>query len=268
MIPTEIVDHIFSFLHSNQEYTTLKKCSVVFPHIIHRLLYSQISFSIRFGNVNSHSLPDETTYYEGTYLVDPTEFSLVLNDHPHIVNYVRGVRIIFIRMGSSHPYLATLPLVSLVASILSNLSRIESIALIAPCTCSWSALHPELCTAFRNCLQLPSIKAVDIGSYLDNFPLTALEDCTNLRGLQLYCGFSEGEGISTSPYPRLRSLRVDTSTEPNFTRIISWLKSNTLHTLSFRVAQFRHFSKIRPLIEACSHTLVVLDLDLGFCELL
>jgi hypothetical protein len=264
MIPAEVVDYIFGFLHSDRAYATLEKCSVVFPHIVHRRLYSQIAFYILFGNLTGYSYSlEECIRCEPAYIVDPTKFFLVLNDHPYVANYVRAVNIIFMRMGSGPPYLDTFPLVPLVASILSNLSRIESIAVIAPCTCSWPALHPRFRTAFRNCLQLPSIKAVNIGSSVEGFPLSILEDCMNLRGLQLYGWFADGEGVSTSRYPRLRSLCVDT--QPDFTRIISWMKSDTLHTLSLRVmGESPHFYKIRPLIKACSHTLVVLELDVGF----
>lgn len=45
-LPTEIVDHILGVLHTDQDYTTLETCSVVFPQIVDRHLYSQITMYI------------------------------------------------------------------------------------------------------------------------------------------------------------------------------------------------------------------------------
>jgi hypothetical protein len=152
----------------------------------------------------------------------------------------------------------TLPLV---ASILPNLSRIESIALNARSSSPWFTFPPKFCTAFQNSLRLTSIKAVDIGSH--GFPLSTLEDCTNLRDLQL-CGSFTGQGVSTSPYPRLHTLRVDSR---NVTRIVLWMKNRgPLHTLSLRLIYCTDFLHFRPLIVACSLTLVVLELNIGLCE--
>ena len=38
MIPTDIVDHVLSILHSDQDYPTLETCSFVFPFLADRYL--------------------------------------------------------------------------------------------------------------------------------------------------------------------------------------------------------------------------------------
>jgi hypothetical protein len=90
MVPIEVVDYILSLLHSEEDYTTLKTCSSVFPHLVDRHLYSQITFYIPFSASPNHSSTSNLFNAKGTFVVDLTKFSLVLIDRPHIANYVRG----------------------------------------------------------------------------------------------------------------------------------------------------------------------------------
>ena len=260
VIATEIVDHILGFLHSDHEYTTLRKCSVIFPDTVDRHLYSQITFHI--------PLQGNTFDNKDTYVVYVTDFSHILVERPHVANYVRAVQIIL------HP-IAGLPansfqqpsviLESISESVLSILPRIESITLSARPPLSWPALGPKFRTAFRNRIRLPSIKEVTLSNVHD-FSLDTFDDCKSLRRLLLSgCGrFIDGGNVSTSRFPRLSSLRV--GCRPDLTRIVSWMKNNPLHTLSLCVESYGALPKFRTLIEACSTTLINLEVSyIAFC---
>ena len=254
MIPTEIVDHVLSFLHSAQDYTTLETCSDIFPQLVDRHLYSHIGFT-----PSTALFPSRISFNKGAYVINPTTFSSIIVDRPHIANYVR---VVVIRLPE-YPD-STLPELS---SILPILLHIESISLsVTDGILNWNAPIPKFCMAFRNCIRLPSIKEVAITN-IDGFSLDAFHDCENLENLTLYGRFSGGEGTPTSPFPQLSSLSI------NATSVVTWMKSmksNTLHTLCLRMAYVgEDLPKFRPLIEACSNTLVRLELDLVHfdCEL-
>ena len=252
MIATEIVDHILSFLHSDQDYTTLETCAAVLPEIVHRHLYSEITLYTPSSN------PSEVPTWngKGTYLVDPTQFSLVLLDRPHVADCVRALRIA-VQTNSDATKSTSL---AVIASILSSLSRIESIALTTTSIFSWASLGPTFCTALVNSIRLPLIRQFVI-SNIDGFSLRAFDGCKNLRALQLYGRCADGECVSTSSYPRLCSLVIDS--RPELTRVVSWMKSNTLHTLSLRINSYENLLRCRTLMEACSTTLVNLDISFG-----
>jgi hypothetical protein len=260
MVPTEILDQILGHLQSDEDYATLETCSVVFPQLVDRHLYSQIAFYSP-----SKNLPMDTTIDDrGAYAVDPTEFSLILNNHPHVANYVRIIHIIVLCQLES--FAQVFPAI---ASILPLLPQIESFAFSASPGLYWPYLDSRFCTAVQNSIRMSSIKDVAI-SHIQGFPLNALDDCKNLRSLVLY-GLAESlraEDVPTSPYPRLRSLHVDTSyhSECMLTRIVSGMK---LQTLSVHIPSFYgDFPKFQTLIKACSATLVNLEFKYRFaCEL-
>lgn len=262
MFPTEIVDHILSVLHSDQDYTTLEKCSAVFPQIVDRLLYSQITLFI----VSDYALfavrcpfyhRIEPTYY----VVDPTKISDMLVERPHVANYVRVIQIVIrVMLSPSHgfPSQRLRDGISVTSSILSSLPLIESIMVSSPIRkVAWATLGPEFCTAFGSSVRLPSIKSIAI-SNMQDLSLDHFDDCKDLRNLFLDGRFINGDRVSTS-YPCLRSLHVDS--HPDLTRVVSWMKSNTLRTLSLRLHSGYSLPNFRTLIEACSPTLVNLDIN-------
>jgi len=249
MIPVEIVDRILSSLHTDQDYSSLESCSVVFPLLVDRHLYSQITFYISGGTLLRSSYFDT----DDTYVVDSTVFSRTLFDHPHILNCVRDVRIILVTLRPLDQHL------QVISAILSILTHIESLTLTTagPLTL-WPALGPEFCAAFQNSLRLPSIKKVAISKF-NGFSLNSFKDCKTLTNLRLHdLEFVDGRDISTPPYPRLSSLHLTAGlvTGP----VVSWVKS-TLHTLSLCVNSRFDFPKFRILIAACSASLVNLELS-------
>jgi len=274
MLAAELVDHILSFLQIDEDYASLKTCSLFFPQIADRHLYSHITFyapdpkeHIPFMSYG-HAFYAQRTNSEGTYVVGPTQFSNLLVDRPHIAKCVRVLRIIA-GIGSNQPNpgpqeepTALLPVIS---SILSDLSQIESIAFSSRLFISWSTLDAVFCTALQNIIRLPSIKQVAI-SEISGFPLDIFHSCKNLKSLLLYDQCTAGVGASASSYPRLHSLRV--SNEPDLSGIIPWMRSNTLHTLSLCIREVDGFSNFLVLINACSASLVSLELDHKYCSAL
>jgi hypothetical protein len=241
--PPELVDHILGFLHGEEDYSTLETCSAVFPELVERHLYSHITFTRPLCPPITHD----------KYNVDPTKFSLTLIDCPHIANYVRSVRI-YIRKARARELVV-------ISSILPKLSQISSITLdtsVRPYR--WPYLDSRFRAAFQDCLRLPSIQQLAI-SRVTNFPINILDHCENLTHLRLTSHCIVDESISTSfSYPRLCSLVVVGQTDVTISRIVLWIESNTLHSLSllmdFSTADVTQF---RTLIEACSQTLVNLE---------
>jgi len=251
MIPVEIVDRILSSLHTDQDYGSLESCSVVFPLLVDRHLYSQITFYISGGTLLRSSCFDT----DDTYVVDSTVFSRTLFDHPHILNCVRDVRIILVRLRPLVPQH-----LQMISAILSILTHIESLTLTTTghSLTLWPALGPEFCAAFQNSLRLPSIKKVAISKF-DGFSLNSFKDCKTLTNLRLHdLEFVDGRDISTPPYPRLSSLHLTAGSVTG--PVVSWVKS-TLHTLSLCVNYRFDFPKFRILIAACSASLVNLELS-------
>ena len=260
MVPTEIMDHILSFLHSDKDYTTLESCSVVFPQIVDRHLYSHIGFTSYYNPAAVALMPSRASFNEGVYIVHPTKFSHMLINRPHVANYVRVVRLC---MGSYSTPANRPALFADLSSILPILRHIESISLRANGILQWHTLGAKFCTDFRDIIRLPSIKEVAITNVY-GLSLDAFYNCENLKNLVLYGQFLGGEGTPTSSYPQLCSLSVDRHTNP--TRMASWIncmKANTVDTLCLRISpKDGDLFKFLPLIEACSNTLVNLELDL------
>jgi hypothetical protein len=261
MVPTEILDQILGLLHSDGDYATLETCSIVFPQLVDRHLYSQIAFYSPSKNLPTNPTIDD----RGTYPVNPTEFALILINHPHVANYVRIIHIIVLcHLESSTQLLPA------IASILPHFSRIEFFAFSASPGLLWPSLDSRFSIAVQNCIRISSIKDVAI-FHIQGFPLNALYDCKNLRRLLLY-GDDESRGakyVPSSPYHRLRCLHVDTSycSELKLTRIVSWMKLQTLSLYILGI--YGDFSKFHTLIKACSATLVNLEFHYRFaCELI
>lgn len=240
MIP-EILDHIFGFLYNEQDYTTLEACSDVYPEIVDRRLYSDIT--LYFNKAVSNKV---------SYYLCASKFFNILTLRPHVGNHVRVVKI---ELPEASVGGDSIPVIS---SILPMLPRIESIVLHTGEEYHWPTMDRKFCEAVRNSLRLPSIKTSLIANF-NGFPLDTFEGCINLEKMLLFGKFIDGEDPCTSGYPRLCSLAVDN--QPDFTRIMSWMKSNTLQTLLLRINHYDDFSKFRNLIEACSTTIVNLELS-------
>jgi hypothetical protein len=202
-----------------------------------------------------HGLPDGILNVKGTYGIDSMQFSRIIIDRPHVANYVRLVRII---LGT------TLSIkFAVLSSILANLSQITSIALGTTRSYPWGLLDLDFCMAFQNSIRLPSIKQVAIHN-IQGFPLDSFDHCKNLNHLLLLGQCTRGADTPTTSYPRLRYLGLESQNEVTITRVVSWMKSNTLRDLWLRLERRLDLPQSRPLLEACSATLVNLKLSHTF----
>lgn len=259
MIPTEIVDHILGFLCT--DHATLKTCSTVFPQIVDRHLYSHIT-------LRTPMMEDDTDEEDIYHVVEFNDFIDQLVARPQIILCVLGVRIVIAVMpGRDDVTFECLPMIS---SMLAVFRKIKSIELTVWGTFSWHALDSDFCSAFQNCLRFPSISKVAI-SGINGFPLDSFDGCKNLRNLVLCGQFMDSKKVSTSPYPRLSSLRIESrhrdESQPasELTTTVAWMETHTLQTLSLCMLQSLDLPKFQPLIGACSATLVTLELDLSEC---
>jgi hypothetical protein len=268
MITTELVDHILGFLHSDEDYATLEKCSLFFPQIADGHLYSHITF---FTPDPADHLPmtSEQAFYarrfnaKGTYIVDPTHFSHLVVDRPHIADCVRTLRIIAGTATGPGPEVEPTVLLPVISSILPNLSQLDSIAFSSRRLISWPTLDPAFRTALRNIIRSPFIRQVAV-SEIVGFPLDTFHSCKSLRSLRLYGQCTAGFGASASSYPRIHSLRLDN--QPDLSGIIPWMRGDTLHTLSLFICVPDGLPNFLPLLYACSASLVCLELDHKYCD--
>ena len=240
-IPIELVDHILSFLRPDK---TLEICSTVFPQLADKHLYSHIILcSGRCG------------YVEEFYWPKFLDFIYQVNQRPNILLFVKNIQIIIFTVPAPN----FLPIIS---KLLPKFSKLRSIDLQGWGPFSWDDLKPDFSTAFQKCLRFPLINKVSI-SNIDYFPLDLFDNCHNLKKLCLGGHFT---GVCTSSYPPLSSLRIDiplhTIESPTYLpKIVSWMNSRTLQSLSLCIDQS---IDLQPLIEACSPTLLTLDLDISY----
>jgi len=243
----EIIDHILGFLQDDP--ITLDECSGVFPEeLVDRHLYANITIP---GNTeNSQGGPTVFLRF------NPENFNVHLMNHPRVASYVRNLRIVIYGRSAIHRK---------VPSILSQLSRVESTRLSGHNALRWVDFSKRFRTVFTDHLKLPTIRMISITG-IEGFPLSAFDECKNLRKLSLIGKFSEDDSPSTSsPYP-LQHLEVTPQTSPR--RFLSWAKTNTLHTLSFNFQNLQyHGTPLFPdILQGFSSTLVNLELDFGHCK--
>ena len=244
MIPTELIDHILSFLRP--DFKTLEICSTVFPHLADRYLYSHVSLCSTFKKV------DDGLFYWPKF----HDFINQVDQHPHILFSVQNMQIIIAEYPSTPDFL---PIIS---KFLPKFSKLQSINLKALAPFFWDELKPDLSAAFQKCFQSLSINQVSIHN-INRFPLNLFDNCQNLKRLDL-----KGRrftGVSTLSYPPLSSLHINIPFGPTkisayLPKIVSWMNSRTLQSLSISILQP---IDLRPLFEACSPTLLTLDLRMN-----
>ena len=136
-------------------------------------MFSGLSTICRSPPLLSNLLhPRRLHNYGGCYVVDPTKFYLLLINRPHVANYVRVARILILRLDGY--------CTSVIASILSNLSQIESITFNAM---SRPALDQEFSTALRNSIQIKevTISRIDVKVSFQTLQAPFPLDCIILR---------------------------------------------------------------------------------------
>jgi len=250
-IPTEIVDHIFSFLDvlSPSGYNDLKACARAHPFLLtsaERCLFSNIRISRN---------PTVGRAFHCSNL------SNVLLTKPHIANYVRALGVDLSSSPLDCHTVAPRELEDMlfVISKLRALTTIEIRGHHYWKNIEWSWLHKPFREAFINCLSLPSIKKVSI-LRMDDFPMTAFDQCKGLTELSLDGKFE----LSTDLCPRLESLSIYYWFKSGiFPGIITWKNALNLRRLDVCIPGVGELALFSDVIRICS---AITDLGLDFLD--
>jgi hypothetical protein len=194
---------------------------------------------------------------------------VLLVESPQVASYVRSLRIeVITQSGSGYDFALRSPCGDEISPLLCKLTRLESLTL-APRGMSvmWDTLGDVFRAAFFKTLCQPTIKAVSILN-IARFPLSLLDDCKTLQSLSLQGAFLDIDLESTSPYPRLQSLRIidQLSSQVFHTRLFtSWAKTNSIRSLILKLSMhwtcFIDKHMITCLLQAYSGSLTTLRVD-------
>jgi hypothetical protein len=238
MLPLEIIDHIFSFLHSDR--VTLEICSKAHP-ILFKLLQQHL-----YANITIRNVPAEIF-----------QLSKLMSDSLCIANYVRSLHIKIEWPGY-------IPLNEEdIAMILPKFRMLKKITLDDYSFTRWPIFHERFRAAFIQCLRLPSMREVSIRGNI--FPLTAFSNCMSVKKLTLdgTFTFNNLSADSTLPYPQIESLtirRCHFSLPP----IISWAKTCNPRSFGLCLDPYDDdMPNLQPLLQVWSNTLTSLEIDFG-----
>jgi hypothetical protein len=265
MLPVELTDSILDFLHD--DHVTLGVCSRVFPReLVERHLYADITFPM-MPQTMPHVAGDRM--YRDPRSIDPTAFQVLLVENPHVASYVRSIRIEVIGTQSCSGYdFALSSCGDEISPLLCKLTRLESITLTPRgMKVMWNALGDVFRSTFFKILCQSTVKEVSILN-IGHFPLSLLDDCKTLQSLSLQGTFLDIDLESTSPYPRLQTLRIidQLSSQVFLTRLFtSWANTNSIRSLILKLSVYctgfidKHV--ITGLLQAYSGSLTSLRVD-------
>ena len=251
MLPPEIIDHIFSFLHS--DLVTLETCSRAHPIFL--------------------KLVQKHLYVNTTIRNDTAEIVRLSKSVSDIAHYVRSLHIMIERPrplqgGSLND--------EGIAMILPQFRMLRKISLddcvptrwpMSHRTSTWPKLHERFRAAFIQCLHLSSLIEVSIHGTRE-FPLTAFANCMSIKKLSLdgTFTFNNLSADSTSPYPQIESLSIRRC-RASLPTITSWAKTCNPRSLGFSLPNLQNNSELQPLLQVWSNTLTSLELDFGITRL-
>lgn len=237
----DILDHIFSFLRSQKE--TLVVCSKVLAlsRIVERHLFYHTIVQINRSD----------------YVFEENNFSDLVSEKPHILNYVRILEIQFVtkylRHRSPSDFADKFPKTLLMFPLL------ECIMLKTPgqyLQWYWSA---DFQAALENRLNLPTMKEVHFMG-TEHFPYSLFNHSKNIKHLSLSGSFpTEGE-FYASTLPQLESLTLSTTSISS--SFLAWLKlhSNELRSLKCSLS---FIETMAELLGVCSGTLNKFHIDVA-----
>jgi hypothetical protein len=236
MLPLEIIDHIFSFLHSDR--ATLEICSRAHP-ILLKLVQQHLYANTTIRNV-------------------PAEIFTLMSDSLCIANYVRSLHI-----KIEYRYTRSLN-EEAIAMVLPKFRMLKKITLDDHSFTRWPMFHEKFRAAFIQCLRLPSMIEVSIHGNI--FPLTAFSNCMSLKKLTLdgTFTFDDLSADSTLPYPQIESLTIRRSQNSSLPPIISWAKTCNPRSFGLCLNPYDDdMPKLQPLLQVWSNTLTSLEIDFG-----
>jgi len=255
LLPTDVVDHILSFLQS--DITTLETCSRSHPTL------SKLSERYIYAKVTLHNdkwivIPDGLTE-------KISKFAKIIAKNPNIAKHVRNLKVYVDDNVNSNKTTATY--LNNVASMLPTFSRLKKITLsgFGRGSCmSWHTLPVTFCQAFQHLLRVQCIEDVSI-LYAHFLPLSLLNDCKTLRLTLHFCldiQYDKGF-IEDQPYQPLEHLYIQYCYE-EMEKIASWVQLRSLRSLRVTLDEQSEFKDFLPqLLAACSSTLIKLDLDIA-----
>ena len=210
-LPVEILDHIFYFLRD--DITALRVSADVYQiaDIVKKHLYHRITL--------------------GDSEMTPAQLSQLLVVSPHIITYIKSLRII---LSSSHS-LPWLPMRSFKGEdfgpILPRLLHLTTLSLHADIEkdLMWEHLHLYFQSSFLACIRSPTLVDVSI-SRVKDFPLPLLEESPQLERLSLIGPFSTNRVLSKQDvvmtYPHLQHLTIEISFQ-----LVEWLDRTNITQL-------------------------------------
>ena len=242
-LSVELLDHIFSFLVSDQR--TIISCSkdpVLFPIIERQLYYHTI---VRFAK----------GWRESGCGFEPECLSKLISEDPRILNYVRILQIQVDLDQMRNEDLAITAQLDEFAETLLMFPFLECIILTTSKRHVWS--WPDVFrAALQDRLNLPTVKEVHIvGKQYSPFSL--IGNCKNIENLLLSGSFTGAvEGDDATP------LQLKSLTLPHISHsLVDSIKLHINHLQSLRCAQ-SSVDHLPELLGVCSKTLNRLDIDL------
>ena len=258
MVPTDIIDHILSFLQSDP--VSLKTCAQSHPilsKIAERHIYANTTI---LSDYHSGIVSDE-------HCLRVCELSKTLSDNPYIANYVRSLEIRF-EPGADED----LPLMYYLTKVLPLLALLVSLRKVALIPTGkqedvrLSSMSRDMLMTFLLCLRLPSMVEV----HLENFVLddTLLHRCQTLKILTLsQClWYPTGLTYTEDPLypPRLKSLSIVNCNGEFLHDSCPWVQTLALRSFSLlRLGDSTSlsYSSLPRILSGCASFLNHLDLD-------
>ena len=260
-LPTDVVDHILSFLQSDP--ISLKTCSKSHP-ILSKLAERHLYSSITIISGGSNNIVASENCLQERKLNR-------LSRNSDIANYVRSLKVNFAYKPSRRRRQATPNYLERVFAVVPQFLSLRKITINNArndVNASWDIVANRACPAFLALFQ--SMEEVHIEGF--NLNSSCLRRCQTVRFLTLSrCNFHSVDPSQLAPFssprPLLKSLSMDSCSRRSLLNILAWVQ--TLPLLSLRLLKLKDsaydqlHSLLPQLLSGCSSSLNNLDLDFG-----
>jgi len=210
-LPIELLDQIFYFLRDDPP--ALRASADVnqsFADIVEKHMYHHVTLG----------RPEMTA----------AQLSKILVNSPHIITYIKSLRISLSRTRFYSFLLGPPPQGGEFPPILPQLLHLTALSLYVDKKIGfpWSHIHSDFQSSFLTCIRSPTLVDVSI-KWVTAFPLSLLEESPQLKSLSLIGPFSSS-GLSVKQsvvtFPNLQSLTIETSPE-----LVEWLDRTNITQL-------------------------------------
>ncbi|KAF9525888.1 hypothetical protein CPB83DRAFT_908855 [Crepidotus variabilis] len=272
--PTELLDHIFSFLRDDiASLRTSFSASKLLKQIAERHFYAHVKLSSQEpGNNNSHQ---STT-------LNQIQLENLLAERPHIAPYIKSIEaaiteadIIFWKSNPSKDdtggtVISTPQLPSLQMFCISPYDPWHHKRIV------WDVIPSLLRMFWENLIRLPTIEKIAIHK-ITGFPVEMLDRCSKLiclsfQDVELSCALPAQSDFSVlTPITQLRHLTLFGGHEPLRTNN-NWLlqgagtdttRVSHLSSLHFRTKNIEDFDFLNRIAGSCSRTLRELTVEIA-----